>query len=337
MRALRVGPPWGLENIDLVEVPKPEPGPGEVRLRMKAVSLNFRDLLVANGKHVRGPLSQQAIAPFGDGCGTVDAIGAAVTRVVVGDRVVPTLIPRWTSGPPTPEKLGAALGMNVPGLGQEYVVVGEEPLVRAPQLLTDNEAACLACAGVTAWSALFEGPGLVPGDVALLQGTGGVAMFALQFARAAGLQTIITSSSDAKLERARGHGADHVVNYRADPSWAGVARRLSGGRGPDFVLDMGAEGTFAESLRAVRMNGYVAVVGMLESGSVLDPSTMLASAARVRAVSVGSRETLETMCRAIAHHRIRPIISDIVPWTQAREALQLLRSRSHVGKIVLEF
>ncbi len=337
MRTLRVSAPWGLENIDMVDCPEPVPGPGEVRLRMKAISLNFRDLLIANGKHVHGALSHGTIVPFGDGCGIVDALGDGVTRVAAGERVIPTLIPNWISGPPTPERIRGALGMSLPGIGAEYVIVKQEELVKAPEFLTDVEAACLACAGLTAWAALFDGPNLLSGDVALLQGTGGVSMFGLQFAKAAGLQTIVTSSSDEKLERARSLGADHVINYRTEPNWAQAARRLTGERGPDFVMDMGAKGTFEESLRAVRMNGHVSVVGMLESGSALNPATLLAAAAHVKAVLVGSRDMLEAMCRAMSYHRIRPIISNVMPWTEARNALQSLQSRSHFGKIVLEF
>ncbi|WP_352000010.1 NAD(P)-dependent alcohol dehydrogenase [Sphingobium sp. SJ10-10] len=337
MRSLMVSPPWGLDNIDLVEAPTPEPGPGEVRVRMKAVSLNFRDLLIANGRHVRGALSVQPIIPFGDGCGIVDAVGDDVTRVALGDRVIPTIIPRWLAGPATPERIGAAVGMNLPGLGREYAVISQEALVKAPEFLTDAEAACLACAGLTAWNALFDGPNLLPGDVALLQGTGGVSMFALQFAKAAGFETIVTSSSDEKLERARAYGADHLINYRNDANWSAAARSLTGGRGPDFILDMGAPGTFEESLRAVRMNGFISVVGMLGAGSELNPATLLASAARVKAVAVGSRETFEAMCRAISYHRIRPVISEVLPWTEARRALESLESRLYFGKIVLEF
>ncbi len=337
MRALTVCEPWGLNNLTLVELPEPVPGPGEVRLRMKAVSLNFRDWLIANGGHVGGALSQNSIIPFGDGCGIVDALGDGVTRVSVGERVIPTIIPKWIAGAATPERVGSALGMNIPGLGQEFVVVDQEALVKAPEFLTDTEVACLACAGLTAWNALFQEPKLAPGDVAVLQGTGGVSTFALQFARAAGMETIITSSSDEKLDSARALGADHGINYRVTPRWAEAVREITGGRGADFVLDMGAEGTFEESLRAVRMNGHVAVVGMLEGGSILKPATLLASAARVSAILVGSRDMLEAMCRTVSYHRIRPVISSVLPWTEAREALHALRSSSHFGKIVLEF
>lgn len=337
MRALTVSAPWGIDSVDLIEIPIPSPGPGEIRVAMRAVSLNFRDLLIANGRHVRGALSQQAIIPFGDGCGIVDDVGEGVTNLAIGDRVIPTLIPNWIAGPPSPERVGTAVGMNMAGLAREYVVVDQGAVVRAPAFLTDAEAACLACAGLTAWAALFDGPKLLPGEVALLQGTGSVSLFALQFAKAAGIQTIITSSSDEKIERARGHGADHGINYRTDRNWASVARRLTNGRGADLVLDMGAQGTFEESLRAVRMNGYVSVVGMLEEGSVLNPATLLASAAQVKAVLVGSRDMFEAMCRAISYHRIRPIISHVMPWTEARDALRSLQSASHFGKIVLEF
>lgn len=337
MHAFTVAAPWGLDNLQLGELPEPTPGPGEVRIRMNAVALNYRDLLITDGGHVRGALADKPIIPFGEGCGVVDAIGEGVTRVGIGERVIPALLPRWLAGPPTPERVAGALGMNMPGLGREYAVIGEEALVRAPDFLSDAEAACLACAALTAWSALFAGPRLRPGNVALLQGTGGVALAALQFASVAGLETMITSSSDEKLERARAYGAAHGINYRMNPTWSRVSRRLTGGRGADLVLDMGAPGSFEESLRAIRTGGQVSVVGMLDSGSNLNPATLLASAARVRAVLVGSRDMLEEMCRAISLHRIRPIISDVMPWTEARKGLEALRSQSRFGKIVLEF
>ena len=337
MRSLTVSAPWGINNIEIIEVPDPVPGPGEVRLRMKAVAINYRDLLIANGRHVQGALEHNEIVPFGDGCGVVDAVGEGVTRVSVGDRVIPMLIPDWISGPPRPEVIGTALGKNVPGVGREYMVVNQENLVKAPECLSDNEAACLAIAGLTAWASLFDGPSLVPGDVVLIQGTGGVSMFAMQFAKAAGFQTIITSSSDEKLDRARGYGADHCINYRTDPNWSEVARRLTGGLGPDFILDMGGEGTLEESLRAIRINGYISVVGMLGAGSIVNPTTMLASCARVKGVLGVSRDAFEDMCRAISYHRIRPIVSEVMPWTEVRKAMESLQSKSHFGKIVLEF
>lgn len=336
MRALTVSAPWGIDSIELAGAPIPVPGPGEILLRMKAISLNFRDLLIANGRHVRGALPQSAVIPFGDGCGIVERVGEGVSRAAVGDRVIPTLIPEWIAGPPKPERVARALGMNMAGLGREYVVISEEAVVRAPNFLTDAEAACLACAGLTAWAALFDGPPLLPGDVALLQGTGSVSLFALQFAKAAGLETIITSSSDEKIDRARRYGADHAINYRNESEWAGAARRMTNGRGCDFILDMGAQGTLTESLRALRMNGRISVVGMLGAGSQLDPAALLASVATVKAVLVGSRDMFEAMCRAIDHHRIRPIIGEVMPWTDARRALACLQAGSSFGKIVLE-
>lgn len=338
MRVLKVSAPWGIGSIDFFDVPVPMPGPGEVRLRMKAVAINYRDLLIASGRHVRGALSHTEIIPFGDGCGIVDAVGEGVTRVSPGDRVIPMLIPGWISGPPRPEVIATALGKDVPGTGQEYMVISQEDLVKAPEFLTDAEAACLAIAGLTAWAALFDGPALVPGDVVLIQGTGGVSMFALQFAKAAGFETIVTSSSDEKLGRAQGHGADHVINYRTECSWSDAARRLTDGRGPDFILDMGGEGTLEESLKAIRMNGYISVVGLVGGGgSIVNPTSMLASCAQVKGVLGVSRDAFEDMCRAISYHRLRPIVSKVMPWTEVHKAMESLQSGSHFGKIVLEF
>ncbi|TAK09322.1 MAG: NAD(P)-dependent alcohol dehydrogenase [Rhizorhabdus sp.] len=337
MRSLKISAPWGLDRLEIVDAPTPEPGPGQVRVRMKAAALNYRDLVIMQGRHVRGALSEVDIIPLGDGCGIVEAVGDQVTRFSIGQRVVPMMLPRWESGPPAPWKMEKGLGMNLPGVGRDQAVFSEEALVAAPEFLTDVEAACLACAGVTAWSALFGGAPLTPGATVLLQGTGGVAMFALQFAKAAGLRVIMTSSSDEKLERARALGADHGINYAAEPAWSETARALTNGRGVDLVMEMGGAGSFEESLRAIRLNGQISVVGVLGPPSPLSTGALLASAARVRAVTVGSREMFEAMCHAVEFHRIRPVIGDVFALEDYQAAIAALQSTAHVGKVVLEF
>lgn len=222
MRALNVAAPWGLDAIRVVEAPDPTPGPGQVLVRMKAVSLNYRDLLMVNGMYGRGSASTaDVITPFSDGCGVVEAVGAGVTRFKPGDRVATLFFQNWTSGGPTLEKLMSALGFPIPGAGAELQTFSQEGLSKVPDFLTDQQVATLPCAALTAWRGVFEDARLEPGDTMVLQGTGGVSIFGLQFAHAAGYRTVITSSSDAKLERAKALGADHLVNYKTTPAWSG--------------------------------------------------------------------------------------------------------------------
>ena len=336
MRALQLIDGLGLDNLKVVEAPDPEPGPHDVLVRMRAVSLNYRDLLMLEGMYGRGtPLP---LTPFSDGCGVVEAIGSAVTRFAPGDRVSTLFFQRWISGKPTYESQMSALGVPIPGAGRELAAFHEDGLSRVPEFLTDNQAATLACAALTAWRALFEDARLRPGDWVVLQGTGGVSIFGLQFAKAAGYRTIITSSSDAKLERARAIGADHLINYKTTPDWGRAARELTGGRGVDFVMEVGGGGTLSESLRSIALMGHIAIIGVL--GGVAEPlqmGSMIASGAKLQGVSVGSRVMFEAMCRAIDTHKIAPVVDKIYPFTEAVDALRAMRANAHFGKIVLEF
>ncbi|HEX4740173.1 MAG TPA: NAD(P)-dependent alcohol dehydrogenase [Caulobacteraceae bacterium] len=214
MRALQLVDAAGLDHLKVVELPDPRPGPGEVLVRMRAVSLNYRDLLMVNG--VYAPRTPLPVTPFSDGCGVVEAVGEGVTRFRPGERVATMFFQKWLSGPPTPEGLASALGLPIPGAGRELATFHQDGLSRVPDFLTDQQVACLPCAALTAWRALFEDARLKPGDSVLLLGTGGVSIFGLQFAKAAGYRAIITSSSDEKLKRARALGADHT-NYRTTP------------------------------------------------------------------------------------------------------------------------
>ncbi len=338
MRVWTVNEPWGPESLVLSEIADPLPGRGEVRIRMRAASLNYRDLLIVQGRHVGGALKHGAsITPLGDGCGIVDMIGEGVTQYQIGDRVIPRMIPNWHSGPVAPAKLAGTLGLHCAGLARELAVLKASNLVKAPDYLTDSEAACLACAALTAWSALFEGEGVRPGDVAVIQGTGSVSLALLQFANVAGLRTIVTSSSDEKLASVLAMGAHHTVNYRKNPNWANAVRELTGGVGADFILDMGATGSLAESLLALRMEGQIAVVGILGGGSAIEPAQFLASAPRIRGITVGSSEMFEAMMRALTLHRIRPVVGTTLPWTDAPAGFEMLGRGNQFGKIVFEF
>ena len=338
MRALKVEAPWGLDAIQVIEAPDPIPGPGEVLVRMRAVSLNYRDLLMVGGVYGRGSGKGGAITPFSDGCGIVEAVGPGVTRVQVGDRVSTLFFQNWISGPPTQEKLSSALGFPIPGAGRELAVFSQEGVSKVPDFLSDQQVSTLPCAGLTAWRALFEDSRLQPGDTVVLQGTGGVSIFGLQFAHAAGYRTIITSSSDTKLERAEALGADQTINYRQTPEWGREVRDLTGGRGADFVLEVGGGGTIEQSMRAVRIGGHIAVVGVVAGpGAGFNPASLIGNSAKLQGVSVGSRDMFEAMCEAIALKGLQPVVDKVFPWTEAKAAFAAMEAGEHFGKIVLEF
>jgi len=338
MRAIQVSEPWGVDRIEVVERPEPAPGHGQVLVRMRAVSLNYRDLLMVGGVYSRGPAMAGTITPFSDGCGVVEAVGEGVTRVKPGDRVSTLFFQNWTSGRATVEKLTSALGSPIPGAGAELQVFSQEGVSKVPDFLTDEEVSTLACAGLTAWRGLFEDARLEPGDTVVLQGTGGVSIFGLQFAHAAGLRTLITSSSDEKLERARLLGADHLVNYRATPEWSRPVREATGGVGADFIMEVGGAGTIQQSLRAVRIGGHIAIIGVVAgAGEGVNPGVLIGNNARLQGLSVGSREMFEAMCRAIDLHHIRPVVDKVFPFTEVREAFRAMQAGEHFGKIVLTF
>ena len=339
MRALNVAAPWGLDQIKVVEAADPTPGPGHVLVRMKAVSLNYRDLLMVNGMYGRGAASSSdVITPFSDGCGVVEAVGAGVTRFKAGDRVATLFFQNWTSGPPSLEKLMSALGFPIPGAGAELQTFSQEGLSKVPDFLSDHQAATLPCAALTAWRGLFQDARLEPGDTVVLQGTGGVSIFGLQFAHAAGLRTVITSSSDDKLARAKALGADHVVNYKTTPAWSEAVRAATGGRGADFVMEVGGGGTIQESMRAVRIGGHIAIIGVVAgAGEPFNPASLIGNSAKLQGLSVGSRDMFEAMCRAIELHRISPVVDKVFPFTEAKAAFSAMAAGKHFGKIVLEF
>jgi NADPH:quinone reductase-like Zn-dependent oxidoreductase len=335
MRALEIGAGEGLAAIKVVERPDPTPGHGEVLLRMRAVSLNYRDLLSTLAAVGREPPA----TPFSDGCAIVEAVGEGVTRVKVGDRVATMFFEHWNAGRATPQSQMSALGGgNRRAVGAERVVLSQEGVSKVPAFLTDHQVATLPCAGLTAWRGLFEDARLEPGDTVVLQGTGGVSIFGLQFAHAAGYRTVITSSSDAKLARAKALGADHVVNYRTTPEWSKAVREATGGRGADFVMEVGGAETLTESLKAIRIGGHISIIGVLSGFSqALQFGAMIGSSARLVGVSVGSREMFEAMCRALDTRQIGPIVDKVYPWTQATAAFTAMQAGEHFGKIVLDF
>lgn len=338
MRALEVTAPWGADQIKLVEKPDPTPGPGQVLVRMRAVSLNYRDMLMINGMYSRGSGQAGTITPFSDGCGVVEAVGPGVTRVAAGDRVATLFFQNWQSGRPTLEKLSSSLGFPIPGAGSELQLFSQEGVSKVPAYLTDQQVATLPCAALTAWRGLFEDARLEPGDTVVLQGTGGVSIFGLQFAHAAGYRTLITSSSDEKLARAKGLGADHTHNYRTDPDWFKAVKAATGGVGADFIMEVGGGGTIQQSLRAIRIGGHIAIIGVVAgAGEGLNPGALISNSARLQGLSVGSREMFEAMCRALELHRIQPVVDKVFPFTEVGQAFAAMAAGEHFGKIVLTF
>jgi NADPH:quinone reductase-like Zn-dependent oxidoreductase len=327
---------FGIEKLALVEREKPGPGPGEVLVRMKAASLNYRDYMVVKGLY--NPRMKRPMVPLSDGAGVVEEIGPGVTRFKKGDRVAACFMQKWIEGPGTREKAASALGGAIDGVLREYAAFSEDGLVAVPGSLSDAEAAALPCAAVTAWHALFEHTAMAPGETVLIQGTGGVSVFALQFAHVAGLRTIVTSSSDEKLERARQLGANETINYKKVAAWEQEARRLTGGHGVDQVIEVGGSDTMPRSLRAVRVQGAISVIGVLSGAEpAVSPREILMNSVRVQGIYVGSRLMFERMNRAIEFHRIKPVVDREFAWTEFPEALRYMESQQHFGKICLRF
>ncbi len=312
-----------------LERPDPQPGRGQVLVEVHAVSLNYRDLLVVKGQYnPRLPLPR---IPCSDAAGVIAAVGPEVTRVKVGDRVCGLFMPGWVSGELNEVKARSALGGFVDGVLAEKVVLPEDGVLPTPPHLTDDQAATLPCAALTAWNALSAG-GVKPGDVVLIQGTGGVSLFALQFARLAGARVIGTSSSDVKLERARELGlAGSGINYKSTPNWADAVRKLTGGVGVDIVIEVGGAGTLPQSLKAVRMAGTVSLIGVLSGTSEANVMPVVMKAVRLQGIYVGSGDQFAAMNRAITQHRLEPIIDRVFPFAEAVKALRFMESGSHFG------
>jgi NADPH:quinone reductase-like Zn-dependent oxidoreductase len=326
---------FGKDVLTLVERPDPVPAAGQVLVRVSAASLNYRDLLTIQGLY--NPKLALPLVPLSDGAGEVVGTGEGVTRVKVGDRVAGSFFQKWLSGRPTKAKLVSALGGPLHGMLCDRIVLHEDGLVRVPDHLSDEEAATLPCTGVTAWSALVDQGGLRAGETLVVLGTGGVSVYALQLAKLVGARVIVTSSSEAKLERARSLGADETIDYTKTPDWEKRVRELTGGEGADHVLEVGGGGTFARSVKATRVGGTISLIGVLAGNSTeVNLTPILMQNIRVQGVMVGSRETFETMNRAVAQHRLRPVVDRVFPFAEAREALAWMAGQQHFGKIVVK-
>ncbi len=332
MKAYELQPREGFDSLTLVDRPSRPLEPGEVRVRVRAVSLNYRDLVMARGARKR----KAPVVPASDGAGEVVAVGDGVTRFRPGDRVAASFFPTWKDGPLSDLHHARALGGGQDGMLAEEVVLPETAWLALPDSLSFEAAATLPCAGVTAYHALFLAARLAPGETLLVQGTGGVSIFALQLARAAGANVILTSSSGPKRERALGLGAAHVIDYTADPTWGETARALTDGRGVDVVVDVGGPGTFDQSIAALRYGGTMSILGVL-TGTRGDVNTygIFHKTLRVAGVYVGSIAMFESLLRAVEATRLEPIIDRTFPFGDARAAYDHLASGRHFGKVVI--
>jgi NADPH:quinone reductase-like Zn-dependent oxidoreductase len=335
MRAYQL--PKGGAGVDaLVEVERPEPKPAhrQVLVKVKACSLNFRDFAIARGTYRMGV--RDNLIPLSDGAGEVIEIGPDVARVKVGDRVAGNFFQRWPGGEPSADTHKSALGGGIDGMLAEYVALEEDGVVKIPTHLSLDEGATLPCAAVTVWHAMMEHAKLKAGDTVLLQGTGGVSIFGLQFAKAMGIRAIVTSSSDEKLRRAKTLGAACGINYKTTPDWDKAALEFTGGAGVDHVVEVGGAATLTRSFGALRPGGKITLIGGLSGGATeLNPGLIFSRRANVQGISVGSTQMFEAMNRAVEANAIKPVIDRVFPFAEAKSAYHHMASGAHFGKIVI--
>lgn len=334
MRAIRLRAPASLDNLISTDLADPgSPGPGEIRVRLAASSLNFHDYAVVAGLIP----SADGRIPMSDGAGTVEAVGEGVTQFIPGDLVVSTFFPEWNDGAPPTSAFTGVPGDGIDGYARSAVVTPQHWFTRVPMGYSAAEAATLTCAGLTAWRALFVDGRTEPGSTVLVQGSGGVSVFALQFAKAAGARVIATSSSDEKLERLKALGADELVNYKAEPAWGAKAMALTDGRGVDTVVEIGGAGTLDQSMVAARVGGHVALIGVLAGfAGPVQTALLMAKNLRVQGLTVGSRQQQLAMIAGIEANGIRPVISDHFPLERLTDAFRHQIANAHFGKIVVD-
>ena len=335
MKAYELQGPGGVDAMMLVEKPVPAPGPGQVLVKLKAVTINYRDLLTVKGGY--GSRQKFPLVPLSDGAGVVESVGAGVTSFKVGDRVTGSFFEGWLGGEPSEEKMRSNLGGALDGVLCEYRVWPAAALVRTPDHLGDAEAASLPCAGLTAWSAVIKLGNIRSGQTVLTQGTGGVSIFALQFAKMSGARVIATSSSEAKIERLKALGADFTLNYKNTPDWGKKARELTG-QGVDLVVEVGGVGTLNESIRATRIGGSIAFIGVLAGPPLSDLRLplMVMQQQRLQGVTVGSVEDLQALADAITVNGMKPVIDRTFRFDQAKEAFTHMATGAHFGKVAIE-
>jgi NADPH:quinone reductase-like Zn-dependent oxidoreductase len=337
MKVMEMRDAWGVDHIKPGTRPDRSPGPGEVLVEMQAASVNYRDLVMTQRGYGRHS-GELPLVLLSDGAGTVAQTSPGVTRVKAGDLVCPVFAQSWISGKLREEHRPFMLGGPLDGVMQEYMVLPEAGVVKAPAHFSALEAATLACAAVTAWSAVIGG-GVKPGDVVVTQGTGGVSLFAMMFAKLAGARTIVTSSSDEKLERAKALGADIGINYRSHPEWSREVRRALGGNGADLIVELGGAQSLDQSLRAVRTSGTLALIGVLSGGMAeLNLGRVVTQNVRLQGATLGGRDMFEDMVRAIETHRVKPPIDEkIYAFDEVADAIRSIPAGRHFGKICLAF
>ncbi len=333
MKAYHLTPAGGIDSLTIADFPDPTPRPGQVLIRLRAASLNYRDLVIAKGAYGSGVKSP--LIPLSDGAGEVVDVGEGSNRFQPGDRVAPAFMPAWITGEYDEQYGASALGGAQDGVLAELAVFGEQSLVRLPEHLSWEESATLPCAAVTSWNALLETGNLRPGQTLLVLGSGGVSVFSLQFARMAGATVIATSSSDAKLDRLRQLGAKELINYKSDTKWGRTVRELTGG--VDQVVEVGGAGTLEQSLRATKAGGTISLIGVLAGRGEYETNRILMNAIRLQGIFVGSVAMFEAMVRAIAAGSLRPVIDRVFPFNDASGAYRRLASGSHFGKVVIRF
>jgi NADPH:quinone reductase-like Zn-dependent oxidoreductase len=336
MKAWTIPAPAGIDSLRLVERPVPVPGRGQLLVRVRATSLNYRDLITVEGAYARSA-PKPDLVPLSDGAGEVVAVGPGVSRFKVGDRVAGCFMQRWPGGAIDDAAFASAMGGAIDGMLAEQVVLEEDGAVHLPSHLSFEEGATLPCAGVTAWHALVEIGETRAGDLVLVQGSGGVSIFALQFARLMGARVVATSGSSAKAEKLMALGAETVIDYRAVPDWDQAVQAYTGGRGVDLTVEVGGAGTLPRSFMATRVGGRIAVIGLLTGpGAQVDPMPILRRNLRVQGLYVGHRRMFEAMNRAIAAGGLKPVIDRVFAFADAPDAYRHLKSQNHFGKIVIK-
>ncbi|WP_239031874.1 zinc-dependent alcohol dehydrogenase family protein [Paroceanicella profunda] len=330
---MQIAAPGGLDNLVMVDAPEtPPPGPGEIRVRIRASSLNFHDLIVAS----RPDWVADGRIPLADGAGVVDSVGAGVEGFAPGDHVVSGFFPQWLEGPDMPGDFSGTPGDGIDGFAREWVTLPATAFTLSPKGWSHAEAATITTAGLTAWRALVVNGGLKAGETVLVLGTGGVSIYALQIAKAMGARVIATSSSDAKLERVRALGAEAVINYRTTPDWGAEVRALTGGRGVDHVIEVGGPATLEQSIAAARIGGHISLIGVLTGRSGEVPtSALMARQQRLQGLIVGSRRHQTEFVAALDATGLRPVIDREFPLDELREAFEWQAAGSHFGKIVV--
>jgi NADPH:quinone reductase-like Zn-dependent oxidoreductase len=324
----------GIDALTKTERNEPKPGHRQVLVKVAACSLNFRDLGIVRGTY-RVPVPDN-IVPLSDGAGEVVAVGSDVRRVKAGDKVAGCFFQRWPGGEAPPDAHATALGGGIDGMLSEYVVLEEDGVVKLPAHLSLEEGATLPCAAVTVWHAMMEHAKLIAGQCVLLQGTGGVSVFGLQLAHAMGMQSVITSSSDSKLAKAKALGASHTINYKTTPDWEKSAMEFTGGRGVDHVVEVGGQGTLSRSFGALRIGGKISMIGNLSGAATeLNPGLIMGRRANIQGISVGSTQMFEALNRTIAANKIKPVIDKVFGFDEVKAAYNHMAAGAHFGKIVI--